>query len=109
MQMLLNLHKKSWDHGLTLEAYSDHCKHNEKAVQDMLGLAKAYHKVVALSCVLSMLQTVTCTCSTLHVDSSSVSVMVHVMAYSCTCLPACAPFPPAEVPRRELLIPVVFS
>lgn len=32
-KMLLNLHKKSWNHGLLLENYLDHEKSNEKTVQ----------------------------------------------------------------------------
>lgn len=43
--MLLNLHKKSWMEGLTLQDYSDHCKHNETIVKEMLELAKNYNKV----------------------------------------------------------------
>lgn len=43
--MLLNLHKKSWMEGLTLEDYSEHCKHNESVVKEMLELAKNYNKV----------------------------------------------------------------
>jgi len=42
--MLLNLHKKSWMDGLTLEDYSTHCTHNETVVKDMLELAKNYIK-----------------------------------------------------------------
>lgn len=43
--MLLNLHKKSWVDGLTLEDYSKHCTTNENTVKEMLELAKNYHKV----------------------------------------------------------------
>lgn len=43
--MLLNLHKKSWMEGLTLQDYSEHCKHNETIVKEMLELAKNYNKV----------------------------------------------------------------
>lgn len=43
--MLLNLHKKSWMEGLTLQDYSEHCKHNESVVKEMLELAKSYNKV----------------------------------------------------------------
>lgn len=43
--MLLNLHKKSWMEGLTLQDYSDHCKLNETIVKEMLELAKNYNKV----------------------------------------------------------------
>lgn len=31
--------------GLTLEDYSEHCKHNESVVKEMLELAKNYNKV----------------------------------------------------------------
>ncbi|KAK1336934.1 hypothetical protein QTO34_002972 [Cnephaeus nilssonii] len=44
--MLLNLHKKSWMEGLTLQDYSEHCKHNESVVKEMLELAKNYNKAV---------------------------------------------------------------
>ena len=44
-QMLLNLHKQSWEYGLTLEDYEHHCKTNDKTVKEMLELAKLYHKV----------------------------------------------------------------
>ena len=46
-QMLLNLHKKSWIDGLTLEDYGTHCSVNEKCVKEMLELAKNYNKVSA--------------------------------------------------------------
>ncbi len=45
--MLLNLHKKSWIDGLTLEDYGTHCSVNEKCVKEMLELAKNYNKVSA--------------------------------------------------------------
>ena len=44
-QMLLNLHKKSWVDGLSLQDYNTHCNNNEKTVKEMLDLAKNYHKV----------------------------------------------------------------
>ena len=44
-KMLLNLHKKSWVDGFTLEDYSKHCTTNENTVKEMLELAKNYHKV----------------------------------------------------------------
>lgn len=47
--MLLNLHKKSWMEGLTLQDYSEHCKHNESVVKEMLELAKNYNKVKVTS------------------------------------------------------------
>jgi 26S proteasome regulatory subunit N11 len=43
--MLLNLHKKSWADGLTLQDYKTHCSTNETVVKEMLELAKNYHKV----------------------------------------------------------------
>ena len=43
--MLLNLNKKSWMDGLTLDDYNNHCQTNEKVVQTMLDLAKSYNKV----------------------------------------------------------------
>lgn len=43
--MLLNLHKKTWMEGLTLQNYNDHCKVNDDVVESMLQLAKNYHKV----------------------------------------------------------------
>ncbi|KAG9510959.1 26S proteasome non-ATPase regulatory subunit 14 [Fragariocoptes setiger] len=45
-KMLLNLHKKSWQDGLTLENFNDHCAVNEKTVTDMVTLAKAYNKAI---------------------------------------------------------------
>lgn len=45
-QMLLNLHKKSWMDGMKLADHKEHCSHNEKTVQSMLELAKAYVKSV---------------------------------------------------------------
>ncbi|TMW39596.1 hypothetical protein DOY81_015325 [Sarcophaga bullata] len=44
--MLLNLHKKSWKDGLTLEDYNEHCSINENTVQEMLELAKNYNKAL---------------------------------------------------------------
>jgi len=43
--MLLNLHKKSWVDGLSLQDFNTHCTNNEKTVKEMLELAKNYHKV----------------------------------------------------------------
>ena len=43
--MLLNLHKRPWDYGLTLEDYEKHGKDNKEAMADMLKLAKLYNKV----------------------------------------------------------------
>ncbi|WAR16672.1 PSDE-like protein [Mya arenaria] len=43
-KMLLNLHKKSWADGLTLQDYKTHCTNNESVVKEMLELARNYHK-----------------------------------------------------------------
>ncbi|KAI9313251.1 JAB1/Mov34/MPN/PAD-1 ubiquitin protease-domain-containing protein [Dichotomocladium elegans] len=45
-KMLLNLHKKNWTHGLTLENFTEHTEDNEKSVKEMLSLAEAYNKSV---------------------------------------------------------------
>lgn len=45
-KMLLNLHKKDWTHGLTLENFTEHTEVNEKSVGHMLTLAEAYNKSV---------------------------------------------------------------
>ncbi|CAI5491065.1 unnamed protein product [Closterium sp. Naga37s-1] len=45
-KMLLNLHKKKWAHGLTLQPFESHNKKNEQIVQDMLELAQKYNKAV---------------------------------------------------------------
>lgn len=42
--MLMNLHKKTWQDGLTLEDYHDHCSANEKTLTTMLDLVKGYQK-----------------------------------------------------------------
>lgn len=44
--MLLNLHKKSWLDGLTLENFNDHSSVNEKTIAEMVALAKAYNKAI---------------------------------------------------------------
>ena len=36
-QMLLNLHKKTWMDGLTLQDYDDHCALNQKTVKVTIG------------------------------------------------------------------------
>ncbi|KAK9323299.1 JAB1/Mov34/MPN/PAD-1 ubiquitin protease-domain-containing protein [Lipomyces orientalis] len=41
-QMLLNLHKTEWTHGLTLKDFKAHDKDNLEAVQQMVKLAEAY-------------------------------------------------------------------
>jgi hypothetical protein len=51
--MLLNLHKKSWNHGLTLDDFEEHHHRNETVVTEMLELAKAYNKVHYLASFLS--------------------------------------------------------
>ncbi|KAL0366264.1 UNVERIFIED_CONTAM: 26S proteasome non-ATPase regulatory subunit [Sesamum radiatum] len=45
-KMLLNLHKKKWTDGLTLERFDTHSKTNEQTVQEMLNLATKYNKAV---------------------------------------------------------------
>ncbi|KAL0432568.1 UNVERIFIED_CONTAM: 26S proteasome non-ATPase regulatory subunit [Sesamum latifolium] len=45
-KMLLNLHKKKWTDGLTLERFDTHSKTNEQTVQEMLNLAMKYNKAV---------------------------------------------------------------
>ncbi|KAJ9058767.1 multicatalytic endopeptidase, variant 3 [Entomophthora muscae] len=45
-QMLLNLDKKTWTHGLTLTDFTEHQHRNESAVQAMLQFTEAYNKSV---------------------------------------------------------------
>uniref|UniRef100_A0A6G1SMW8 26S proteasome non-ATPase regulatory subunit 14 n=1 Tax=Aceria tosichella TaxID=561515 RepID=A0A6G1SMW8_9ACAR len=45
-KMLLNLHKKSWQDGLTLQDFKEHSSVNEKTVAEMVALAKAYNKAI---------------------------------------------------------------
>ncbi|KAJ2910473.1 multicatalytic endopeptidase [Coemansia aciculifera] len=45
-KMLLNLHKKQWSHGMTLENFNVHCSGNQQAVSKMLRLAESYTKSV---------------------------------------------------------------
>lgn len=45
-KMLLNLHKKDWTDGLTLENFTEHTEVNEKNVSNMLTLAESYNKSV---------------------------------------------------------------
>ncbi|KAI8887086.1 26S proteasome non-ATPase regulatory subunit 14 [Backusella circina FSU 941] len=45
-KMLLNLHKKDWTDGLTLDNFTEHTEVNEKSVSEMLTLAEAYNKSV---------------------------------------------------------------
>ncbi|XP_065177572.1 26S proteasome non-ATPase regulatory subunit 14-like [Sycon ciliatum] len=45
-KMLLNLHKKSWMEGMKLADHSEHSVQNQKTVEQMLELAKAYVKSV---------------------------------------------------------------
>mmetsp|Transcript_12172 Transcript_12172/g.38542 ORF Transcript_12172/g.38542 Transcript_12172/m.38542 type:complete len:95 (+) Transcript_12172:152-436(+) len=44
--MLLNLHKRDWADGLTVEKFDDHSKNNEKIVKDLLDLAAKYDLAV---------------------------------------------------------------
>lgn len=45
-KMLLNLHKKDWTDGLTLENFTEHTEVNQKSVANMLTLAESYNKSV---------------------------------------------------------------
>mmetsp|Transcript_12173 Transcript_12173/g.38544 ORF Transcript_12173/g.38544 Transcript_12173/m.38544 type:complete len:312 (+) Transcript_12173:110-1045(+) len=45
-KMLLNLHKRDWADGLTVEKFDDHSKNNEKIVKDLLDLAAKYDLAV---------------------------------------------------------------
>ncbi|KAJ1661749.1 multicatalytic endopeptidase [Coemansia sp. RSA 25] len=45
-KMLLNLHKKQWSHGMTLNSFNAHCSANQTAVGKMLRLAASYTKSV---------------------------------------------------------------
>lgn len=45
-KMLLNVHKRQWTEGLQLRKFGDMEAFNEKQVQTMLELAKAYNKMV---------------------------------------------------------------
>jgi len=45
-RMLMNLHKRTWTHGLKIKNFSDHSLENETAVQSMLSLSDAYNKSV---------------------------------------------------------------
>merc|ERR1712130_1093400 len=41
-KMLLNLHKKGWVHGLSIEDFDKHSSKNEATVKDLLSLSKKY-------------------------------------------------------------------
>jgi len=45
-QMLMNLHKRNWTTGLSLEKFENHQKSNEQHVQKMLQLTKDYNERV---------------------------------------------------------------
>jgi 26S proteasome regulatory subunit N11 len=45
-KMLLNVHKKTWTHGLSLEKFEEHDKQNEMTIQNMVELAKSYNKMI---------------------------------------------------------------
>lgn len=45
-KMLLNLHKKQWSHGMTLNSFNSHCSSNQTSVNKMLKLAEDYTKSV---------------------------------------------------------------
>lgn len=42
--MLMNLHKSSWQDGLTLDNFKEHCAENQRTLEQMLQLAKSYNK-----------------------------------------------------------------
>lgn len=58
-QMLLNLDKKTWTHGLTLTDFTAHQRHNESAIQAMLQFTEAYNKSVQEEFTLSPEQLLT--------------------------------------------------
>lgn len=43
-QMLMNLHKRNWTHGLTVERFDDFSKNTEDVVEKMLKLTKDYNE-----------------------------------------------------------------
>ncbi|CDH53768.1 26s proteasome non-atpase regulatory subunit 14 [Lichtheimia corymbifera JMRC:FSU:9682] len=45
-KMLLNLNKKNWTHGLTLQNFTEHSEANGEDAKKMLALAEAYNKSV---------------------------------------------------------------
>ncbi|KYQ90689.1 26S proteasome non-ATPase regulatory subunit 14 [Tieghemostelium lacteum] len=45
-KMLLNLHKKKWTEGLTLEKFDTHQQQNEKQINNLLELTKGYAKSI---------------------------------------------------------------
>ena len=45
-KMLLNVHKKTWTEGLSLTNFEEHQKTNEKTIENMMKLAKNYHKMI---------------------------------------------------------------
>lgn len=45
-RMLMNLHKRTWTHGLKIKSFTDHSAENEQAVEAMLQLSQAYNKSV---------------------------------------------------------------
>jgi len=45
-KMLLNLHKRKWSAGLTVEKWDDHDRSNGKIMKDMLELSKKYNKSI---------------------------------------------------------------
>eukprot|EP01097_Dermamoeba_algensis_P004168 TRINITY_DN2763_c0_g1_i1.p1 TRINITY_DN2763_c0_g1~~TRINITY_DN2763_c0_g1_i1.p1 ORF type:complete len:310 (-),score=58.82 TRINITY_DN2763_c0_g1_i1:187-1116(-) len=46
MKMLLNLHKKKWSHGLTVQNFASLEEKNEATVKNMLELTKSYNKLI---------------------------------------------------------------
>ena len=46
IQMLSNLHKKQWTNGLKLEDFRAQTERNQKTVESMARMAKAYHELI---------------------------------------------------------------
>ena len=51
--MLLNLHKKGWEEGMTLTHYGDHCQANENTIAEMLKLVRWRPRLVS-GCLTSL-------------------------------------------------------
>eukprot|EP01132_Coremiostelium_polycephalum_P001356 gene1356-1712_t len=45
-KMLLNLHKKKWTEGLIIDKFDTHSQNNEKQINSLLDLTKAYQKSI---------------------------------------------------------------
>jgi len=60
-QMLMNLHKKNWTHGLRVADYEEHTNETCNCVQEMVSLSTAYEKAVKQEIELSKEQLVVAT------------------------------------------------